>query len=111
MKFSKLPSSLGIRSSYNGFDYIAYAMELCLTNGDYMHSICKGLYTDIAQYFHTNPKNVEHCIWTAIDYCWERGNKELLNKFAGYPLLDKPTNSEFIDILYQHLLHQEKHES
>lgn len=111
LKYSELPFSLGIRSTLKGFNYIAYALELRLNNGDYMRSICKGLYVDIANYFNDDPKNVEHCIRTAIDYCWERGNRKLLSEFASYHLTDKPTNSEFIDILYQHLLHQENHTS
>lgn len=104
----KLVSSLGIHTKYKGFRYIPYALELCLRDEEYMHAICKRLYVDVGKKFDTQPRNVEHCIRTAIEYCWQQGNRKLLIELAGYQLRDKPTNSEFISILYQYLLSQEE---
>ena len=75
--------TLGIRSTYQGFHYIKHALCLCLDQ--------------------TSQDNVEHCMRTAIAYCWYNGNREYLIKIARYPLKEKPTNSEFLDILYNAL--------
>lgn len=103
-EIKKLLLSLGIRSTYNGFQYLCYALELCLEREDYLLAVYSNLYVDVAENFHTSRNNIEHCIRTVVSYCWERGNRERLMQLAGYELKDKPTNGEFIDILYQHLV-------
>lgn len=103
-KTTQLLLSLGIRSTYNGFHYLCYALELCISDEDYLLTVYKNLYVDVALHFRTNRSNIEHCIRTVVSYCWERGNRPLLIELAGYPLKDKPTNSEFIDILYHSLI-------
>ena len=107
-KITKLLLSLGIRSTYQGFQYLCYGLELCLESEDYLLSVYKNLYVDIGVKFHTNRNNIERCIRTVVSYCWERGNRELLMELAGYELKDKPTNGEFIDILYQYLVLSEE---
>lgn len=96
--------SLGINSTYLGHKYLAYALSLCIQNEDYLTSVYKVLCTEVAVYFGTTRINVEHCLRTAIKHCWEQGNSALLKEIAMYPLTDKPTNGQFIDILYHHLV-------
>ena len=100
---TKLLLQLGIRSTYYGFRYLHHALKLCLQNDGYLTSVYKTLYCDVAVEFHTSCYNVEHCIRTVITYCWDRGNRDFLISIAGYQLTEKPTNSEFIDILYHYL--------
>lgn len=100
---TKLLLQLGIRSTYYGFRYLRYALELCLKVERYLTSVYKTLYSEIAAKFETSCYNVEHCIRTVISYCWDRGNRDFLISIAGYQLSEKPTNSEFIDILYHYL--------
>ncbi|MDO4313617.1 MAG: sporulation initiation factor Spo0A C-terminal domain-containing protein [Eubacteriales bacterium] len=95
--------TLGIRSTYRGFRYLHRALQLCLKDENYLLSIYKLLYTDIAAEFHVSRDSVEHCIRTAIFYCWYHGNRDFLCEIAMYPLSRKPTNGEFIDILYHYL--------
>ena len=99
--------TLGIRSTYRGFYYLYYALLLCLQNEDYLLFVCKLLYTDVAKHFHTSSSNVEHCIRTAVTHCYYHGNRAFLCRIAGYTLTSKPTNSEFLDILYHYLRSQE----
>lgn len=94
---------LGIRSTYYGFRYLRYALELCLQDEHYLTSVYKTLYSEVAEKFGTSCYNVEHCIRTVISYCWDRGNRNFLITIAGYQLSERPTNSEFIDILYHYL--------
>ncbi len=95
--------SLGIQSTYLGYHYLCYALSLCMENEDYLISVYKTLYVDVAAHFKTTRYNVEHCIRTAVSRCWYNGNRDLLIQITKYPLNCKPTNSEFIDILYHHL--------
>lgn len=78
--------TLGIRSTYQGFHYIKHALCLCLDDGDKIQSICKYIYPEVARKYQTSQDNVEHCMRTAIAYCWYNGNREYLIKIARYPL-------------------------
>lgn len=102
-QIQQLLLQLGIQSTYLGFRYLVYAMYLCLKNEDYLTSVYKTLYIDIAEHFGSSRQNVEHCIRTAVNRCWYHGNREFLMQIAKYPLTGKPANGEFIDILYHHL--------
>ena len=94
---------LGIRSTYNGFHYLCYALYLCLQDENYLLSVYKCLYTAVARHFGVNRGGVEHCIRTVVSVCWYKGDRDFLVKLSGYGLSQKPTNGEFIDILYHHL--------
>lgn len=94
---------LGIRSTYQGFHYLCYALSLCMQNEDYLLSVYKHLYADVAEHFGVSRDSVEHCLRTVVSACWYKGNRPLLVKMSGYDIAHKPTNGEFIDILYQYL--------
>ena len=102
-KTKSLLLTLGIRSTLRGFHFLLYGLELCLLNEDYLLNIYKILCADVAKHYNTSKDNVEHCIRTAISNCWNHGNREYLIEIAGYNLKQKPSNGEFIDILYHHL--------
>lgn len=102
-RISDLLLTLGIHSTYRGFCYLHYALTLCLQDPDYLMHIFKHLYTDVAAHFDTTQGNVERCIRTVIDHCYYHGNRDFLCRIAKYPLLSRPTASEFIDILYHYL--------
>lgn len=101
----KLLLTLGIRSTYLGFRYLEYALSLCMKSETYLMAVYKALYVDVAKQFQTKPGNVEHCLRTVISNCWNHGNREYLVNLSNYPLRTKPTNGEFIDILYHALMH------
>ncbi|BDF32516.1 hypothetical protein CE91St62_05870 [Lachnospiraceae bacterium] len=77
---------LGIRSNLRGFHFLLYALQLCLASEDYLLSVYKSLYVDVASHFGTSRDNVEHCIHTAISSCWNKGNRRLLFKLVKSPL-------------------------
>ena len=95
--------TLGIRSTLKGFHFLWYALHLCLQNEDYLLSVYTMLCTEVAEHYSTSRDNVEHCIRTAIANCWNNGNRKLLIEITGYELSHKPSNGEFIDILYHYL--------
>nr|WP_317283144.1 sporulation initiation factor Spo0A C-terminal domain-containing protein [uncultured Sellimonas sp.] len=96
---SYLIHCLGINATYRGYHYLHRAIFLALSDEDYLLSITKRMYIDIATFYHVPVNNIERNIRTVISVCWERGNKELLCEIAPYPLMFKPSAGEFIDIL------------
>lgn len=98
-RIQQLIHSLGISSTYYGYRYLYYAVRLVMENEDYLLAITKLLYPTIAEKYHTNRYGVERNIRTIVNVCWERGNRDLLQTMAAYPLTDKPTTGEFIDII------------
>ncbi|MCI9197889.1 MAG: hypothetical protein HFH56_11895 [Lachnospiraceae bacterium] len=108
MDIRPLLLSLGIRTTLKGFHYLRYGLELCMQNDEYLLLVYKWLFSDIAKHYHSSQNNVEHCIRTAVSYCWRKGNRRLLIQLAGHEIDRPPSNSEFINILYNHLMIQEE---
>ena len=79
--------SLGIGAKYRGFRYLAYGIALCMEDEDYLLRVSKTLYPKIAQTFQVST----------------RGNRDLLFSLSVHPVLTKPTNSEFFDILSSYI--------
>lgn len=102
-KIEKLVRSLGIGATYRGYRYLTYAVRICLEDEEYLLSISKLLYPEIAKEFNTTISSVERDIRTVIQVCWDRGNQELLQSIALHPLPCRPTAGEFLDILVGHL--------
>ncbi len=100
--------SLGIGATYRGYRYLSYAIQLCLQDENYLLSISKLLYPEIAKAYYTTSCSVERDIRTIIKICWERGNRDLLEDIAMHTLIYRPTTGEFLDILVAHLKHNSK---
>ena len=95
-------------SIFKGFLYLAYALTLCMQDESYLLSIYTRLYADVGKHYNVNRDNVEHCLRTVVSTCWDKGDRKFLIKISGYNMTQKPTNGEFIDILYHYLtLHEE----
>ena len=78
-------SQLGINATYRGYHYLYRAVLLALSDEDYLLSITKKMYLDIAAYYGIPVSNVERNLRTVITICWERGNREFLTEIASYP--------------------------
>lgn len=102
-KIEYLIRSLGIGATYRGYRYLNYGIKLCLENEDYLLSVSKMLYPQIAKHYYTTTYSVERDLRTVIKVCWDRGNKKLLQEIALRPLSNKPPSSEFFDILTAHI--------
>lgn len=96
---------MGATPRYVGFEYMIYAIQLALENSEYLLSITKELYPDVARHFNATIGSVERNIRTVIAAIWNR-NPALLHKIAGYPLSKKPTVGEFISIVREYLYSQ-----
>ena len=98
----RLLLKLGATPRYIGFDYEIYAITLSLENSQYLLSVTKELYPDVARKYHTTIYSVERDIRTVITIIWKR-NPHLLSQIAGYPLTKKPAVGEFIAIMREYL--------
>ena len=106
VKIEYLIRSLGIGATYRGYRYLSYGIQLCLENEDYLLSVSKLLYPQIAEHYYTTSCSVERDIRTVIKVCWDRGNQKLLQDIALRPLCSRPPSGEFFDILTAHLKQQ-----
>lgn len=99
LEIERLIRSLGIGATYRGYHYLSYGIYLCLQDENYLLSVSKLLYPQIAHMYCTSSSSVERDLRTIIKVCWERGNRDLLQQIALYTLTSCPTSSEFIDML------------
>ena len=100
----RLLLKLGATPRYIGFEYVLHAIVLSLETSQYLLSVTKELYPDVAKKYHTTIYSVERDIRTVITIIWKR-NPVLLNQIAGYPLDKKPAVGEFIAIMREYLLY------
>ena len=98
---------LGITSKYKGYFFVADAIQLVMNSQGKPILITKEIYPYLARKYKTTPMNIEHNIRTVINICWEM-NRKGLDEIAGYPLISKPTNSEFVDMVAYYLSEEEQ---
>ena len=92
---------LGATSKYKGYYYVVDAVEMAQKICERPVKVTKDIYPVIAR------KYVEHNIRTLVNLCW-MNHKDTLEEMAGCTMADKPTNSEFIDILVYYLRYSDK---
>lgn len=101
---TELLLSLGISTKHNGFAYLREAILLIAKNPS--QSVTKVLYPAVAHIFGCQKENVERSIRTALDSAWERGDRQLWNRYfpdAAY----RPSNAVFISRIAEALLLKE----
>ena len=96
---------LGATSKYKGYYYVVDAVEMAQKIYERPVKVTKDIYPVIARKY--MPSNVEHNIRTLVNLCW-MNHKDTLEEMAGCTMADKPTNSEFIDILVYYLRYSDK---
>ncbi len=97
---------IGVPAHIKGYHYLREAIILTINDMDIINSVTKVLYPAVAKKYDTSPSRVERAIRHAIEIAWDRGDIETLQKFFGYTVSNikgKPTNSEFIAMISDHL--------
>ena len=89
---------LGGTRNYLGYAYTAHALRLIRQEPERLTLVTKWLYPDVAKAFGTSWQAVERDIRTMVWIIWER-NPHLLERLAGRPMLKRPGNAEFLDIV------------
>lgn len=95
----RLLRSIGASGQYTGFDYAVYMIEQVVDSQESIRLITKRLYPETARHFGVKPHSVEHALRTLISACWPHGDRDALNEIAGRPLIQAPSNAEFIDMM------------
>ena len=102
---------IGVPAHIKGYQYLREAIILTINDLDIINAVTKVLYPEVAKKFDTTPSRVERAIRHAIEVAWDRGDIEVLQRFFGYTVSNikgKPTNSEFIAMIADHLSLRQK---
>lgn len=97
---------IGVPAHIKGYQYLRVAIMMAAENMDLVNAITKELYPSIAKQFNTTPSRVERAIRHAIEIAWDRADIDTLQSFFGYTVSSakgKPTNSEFISMIADHM--------
>ncbi len=88
----------GVGDTYLGFHFCAYGVKLAAEHPEWLHSVTKSIYPEVAKKFRTNCGCVERNIRTVAEVVWQRGGKEYFNRTNGRPLPGRrPTTSNFLE--------------
>ena len=97
---------LGIGKTYSGYDYILRSIELIMLNEDVLTNVTKILYIDVAKEYHTSQTCVERNIRKVIEVIWKHANENsahIQKIFGEKHMLQKPSNKEFLELLYEYI--------
>lgn len=98
-----------IPANISGFDYLRTAIIFSANNPEAKKAITKELYPEVAKRHNTTAPRAERSIRHAIETAWCRGGRESLLDYLFYEIElgdnsgRKPTNSEFIAAIADHL--------
>ena len=102
---------IGVPAHIKGYQYLREAILIAVEDMDVINAVTKVLYPEVARRYNTTPSRVERAIRHAIEVAWDRGDLETLQKFFGYTVSNtkgKPTNSEFIAMIADRLVLQQR---
>lgn len=94
---------LGVSGKLSGFYFAVYMLEQVQEKPEYVLLITKRLYKQTAQHFRTTSSCVERNLRTLVQACWRQPDHSLLDRIAGCPLSQPPTNTQFLDMLASYL--------
>lgn len=97
---------IGVPAHIKGYQFLRDAILMTMNDPEYINSVTKRLYPEIAKHASTTASRVERAIRHAIEVAWDRGDVDTLNSYFGYTihnLRGKPTNSEFIAMIADHM--------
>ena len=102
---------IGVPAHIKGYQYLREAIMIAVDDMDVINAVTKVLYPEVAKRFATTPSRVERAIRHAIEVAWDRGDLETLQKYFGYTVSNakgKPTNSEFIAMIADRLVLEQR---
>lgn len=105
-EITQILHSLGVSPHFLGYKFIRAALCMSIKDLSIIEQITKVLYPSIAKKFDSTPSRVERAIRHAIECAWSRGNIETQEEFFGFSVdmnKGKPTNSEFLAMITDHL--------
>jgi len=106
MLVTDLLHQIGVPAHIKGYRYLRDAIRLTIEDSEFIDSVTKKLYPSVAKLHKTTSSRVERAIRHAIEVAWDRGYIDLIEDLFGYTIHSekgKPTNSEFIALIADHL--------
>lgn len=94
---------LHIPGYVHGFRYLTYMLLEVVPDPSRLTLITKNLYPDAGNTFGVSTGSVERDIRTAISICWRSKGRETLAQMACHHLDERPTATEFIDIVADYI--------
>lgn len=105
-KVTNILHEIGVPAHIRGYNYMREAILMAVEDMDVLNYITKELYPSIAKKCSTTPSRVERAIRHGIEVAWSRGKLDAIDNLFGYTINNhkgKPTNSEFIALIADHL--------
>ena len=102
LRVTEVIHQVGVPAHIKGYQFLRDAILMTMENQDYINSVTKRLYPEIAKKNYTSSSRVERAIRHAIEVAWGRGSLEVIDELFGYTISTgkgKPTNSEFIALI------------
>ena len=96
---------LGISGKLAGHRYLTAAVTQTVADPSRVQYITKELYPDLAKLYGSTASKAERAMRTAIKVWWRSGDRKLFEDLIGFELSQRPTNSEFIDLLANYFRH------
>lgn len=109
-RVTKMMHEVGIPAHIKGYQYVRAAIEDVVVDPKLLDVVTKKLYPGVAKEFGTTPSRVERAIRHAIECAWDRGAVEVFEEYFGNTvsaMKGKPTNSEFIAMLADHIRNEQ----
>ena len=97
---------VGVPTHIKGYQYVREAIVIAVQDMDVINAVTKVLYPEVARRYSTTPSRVERAVRHAIEVAWDRGDIDVLTRIFSYTVhttKGKPTNSEFIALIADHL--------
>ncbi len=108
---STILQSMGMPAHIQGYQYLRWAIISVVFDPELLRGITKILYPMVAKEHHSTAQRVERSIRHAINMAWLRGDMDVIDRYFGSTISShrgKPTNSEFIAMIADHLRLQQK---
>lgn len=105
-RIARLLTALGVPANLLGCAYLRTALQLVIRHPEMRRGLMRTLYPQVAQRHAVTARSVERAIRNAIVQTWARGGEERYRRLLGRlgsSVGDRPTNSEFITLLADHL--------
>ena len=109
-RVTKMLHEVGVPAHIKGYQYVCKAIENVVVDPKLLEVVTKELYPGVAKEFGTTPSRVERAIRHAIERAWDGGDLDVLKEYFGNTvscMRGKPTNSEFIAMLAEHIRNEQ----
>lgn len=104
VQISAILRELSLPVHVRGYQYAREAILMAVQDIEVLSGVTKVIYPDIARRSRTTPTRVERAIRHAVEIIWTRGRHDILRRYFSHLAEDeRPTNSEFIAVIADHI--------